>query len=83
MLLLTNPPISVDENKDMIEKLNKELSIVTGIQNMGIKLIEDSNTYDFRVTISRKSLVEAKKDDKGEKVPFLAKPTSRPQTFKF
>jgi hypothetical protein len=84
MLLLTNPPISVDENKDMIEKLNKELSIVTGIQDMDIKLIEtDPDTYDFRVTVQRKSLVEAKKDHKGEKVPFLAKPTSRPQKFKF
>ena len=83
MLYLTSPPRSVDENEEMIEKLKEALSTVTGIQNMGIKLIEDSNTYDFRVTISRKSLVETKKTDKGEEVPFLAEPTSRPQKFKF
>ena len=82
MLYFTSAPKSIDENEEMIKKLNKALSTVTGIQNMGIKLIEDSNTYDFRVTISRKSLVEAKKDDKGEEVPFLAEPTKRPK-FKF
>jgi len=77
MLLLTNPPISVDENKDMVERLNKELSMVTGIQDMDIKLIEaDPNTYDFRVTVQRKSLVK-------KKIDALAEPTSRPVQFKF
>ena len=86
--LIVNPVVlSEATKKAMVEKqFSKDFGALTKIKDASIKIIDnekDPDRYEFRVTVQRKSLVEAKKDDKGEKVPFLAKPTSRPQTFKF
>lgn len=76
-ILLTNAPkMPKREREQIIKEIKKQLSIATKIKNIDIELIEAEGTYEFRVIVQRKSLVEKKKD-------ALAEPTSRPVQFKF
>lgn len=76
-ILLTNAPkMPKREREQIVQEIKKELSRATKIKNIDIRLVEAEGTYEFRVIVQRKSLVEKKMD-------ALAKPTRRPAQFKF